>query len=255
MIEEYFQSMKETIEQLINNTDDISDELIDATRAILIANVANDKPTLESIKAALKDSDDYQAVVEYFQNQLMLVRNSITAEGLKARLRDVAIEGIKIGFMTAVEEYEKELKPVIYFELIHENAKVPTYAHETDAGADIYAIEDQEIPAGARGVKVRTGLKMAIPEGWQIAIRPRSGLSAKTNLRISNQIGTIDASYRGEVMVLFDNIGPTSYTIRAGDRIAQCIFEPVTHFNAEVVPTVASIGNDRGGGFGSTDAN
>lgn len=255
MIEEYFQSMKEIIEQLINDTDDINEDLVSAVRAMLIGNITGDKTTLNGIKEALREAEDYHTVVEFFQNQLMIVRNSILAEGIKADLRDAAIEGMKIGFMMAVEEFEKEQNPTIYFELIHENAKVPTYAHETDAGADIYAVEDQVIAAGARSVKVPTGLKMAIPEGWQIAIRPRSGLSAKTNLRISNQIGTIDASYRGEVMVLFDNIGPTSYTIHAGDRIAQCIFEPVTHFNAEVVPTVASIGNDRGGGFGSTDAN
>ena len=72
---------------------------------------------------------------------------------------------------------------------------------------------------------VSTGLKLNIPEGWAIAIRPRSGMSKKTPLRISNCVGTVDTNYRGLVCVLFDNFSDEPVSIKAGDRIAQMILE------------------------------
>lgn len=138
----------------------------------------------------------------------------------------------------------------VYFELIHPNAKVPTYANPTDAGADIYAVEDINIPAGATGFKVNVGFKMAMNEGWKALIYPRSGMSMKTGMRISNSVGVIDAAYRGEVAVLFDNISNEDYTIKVGDRIAQMIISPAYTFKANIVENVERIGDNRGGGFG-----
>lgn len=141
---------------------------------------------------------------------------------------------------------------VVKFELCREGAKLPTYAHDTDAGCDIYAPEDVVIPAGALGFKVDTGLKMAMRSGWALMIYPRSGLSMKTGLRISNSIGCCDCQYRDEIGVLFDNLAKEDYTIHAGDRIAQFVLEPVHQFKGEMVESVEGLYGDRKSSFGGT---
>ncbi|EPZ47612.1 dUTP diphosphatase [Alicyclobacillus acidoterrestris] len=157
---------------------------------------------------------------------------------------------------------------------LHPDAVIPQYAHESgDSGFDLYALEDVIIEPG-QTVKVRTGLVFEIPEGYELQIRPRSGVSAKTKLRVSNTPGTVDASFRGEVMVLVDNIkpcvqsglqynikeevvnwddnyAPDSYIIRKGDRIAQAVIVPV--IRAELVEVDELGTTERGeGGFGSS---
>jgi dUTP pyrophosphatase len=94
---------------------------------------------------------------------------------------------------------------------LHPDAVIPKYATSGSSGFDLYAIEDVIVRPGETA-RVRTGLSFAIPQGYEIQIRPRSGASAKTKLRVSNTPGTIDADYRGEVMVLIDNIAPIEYT-------------------------------------------
>ena len=143
---------------------------------------------------------------------------------------------------------------IVSFELVHPNAKIPTYAHDTDAGADIYAPETVTIPAGSIGFLVKTGLRMGMVNGnWALMIYPRSGLSLKTGLRISNSVGVVDSMYRNEIGILFDNISCEDYTINAGDRIAQFILTPIHRFRAQQVEDVTTIGDDRNGGFGSTN--
>ena len=150
--------------------------------------------------------------------------------------------------------YAENNDAVLFFQFLNPNAKIPTYAHKGDAGADIYAPETVVVPANARGFKVETGLCCAIPDGWEIQIRPRSGMSMKTPLRISNQIGTIDSSYMGEWCILFDNFSDNSYTINAGDRIAQAILKPSYSFLGKTVDDIHSIKNTErdNGGFGSS---
>ena len=134
---------------------------------------------------------------------------------------------------------------------ISEDAILPTYAHDSDAGADIYSIEDVTIPPH-KIVIVKTGLKVAIPLGYEIQIRPRSGLSYKTPLRIANTPGTIDTSYRGEIGVIMENTGNLTQKISKGDRIAQMIISPVPMIVWKEVSTLDE--TERGeGGFGSTD--
>jgi dUTP pyrophosphatase len=165
------------------------------------------------------------------------------------------IEGIsqnKISFLTTL--FTMFLEPFdveIAIEFLP-GAVAPHYVHDTDAGMDIYANEDILIPAGARGVVVKTGLKCAIPEGWQLAIRPRSGMSKKTPIRISNCVGTIDSGYRDEIGVLVDNLSDSDYTIANGDRIAQFVVEKVYKAKWKTVEDVTTIGGNRNGGFGST---
>ena len=130
-------------------------------------------------------------------------------------------------------------------------AKVPTYAHETDAAADLYAMETTVVEGNTLGNKIRTGVKIQLPEGWLAFILPRSSIGAKTPLRLSNSVGLIDSGYRGELGVLYDNISDTPYVMNAGDRIAQLLVMPSYRFKANVVDVLAD--SDRGeGGFGAS---
>lgn len=146
------------------------------------------------------------------------------------------------------EEYDAE----VFIQLLNDDIKIPVYANLTDAGADISANEDITIPAQTFGTLIHTGISVAIPNGWLISVRPRSGLSKKTTLRISNAPGTIDAGYRDEIGILIDNIGTEPVVINKGDRIAQLILEKSYHIKWNKTNSVKEIGEDRGGGFGST---
>ena len=134
---------------------------------------------------------------------------------------------------------------------IEENAKTPTYAHESDAAADLYALETVTLEGHSLSNKIRTGVKIQLPEGWLAMILPRSSMGAKTPLRLSNSVGLIDSGYRGELGVLYDNISDSQYTINAGDRIAQLLVMPSYRFRANVVDTLED--SDRGEtGFGDS---
>lgn len=134
---------------------------------------------------------------------------------------------------------------------IEGNGQLPTYAHFTDAAADIYASEDTNVPAHSMATKIPTGLYIALPEHWVAYVIPRSSIGSKTPLRLSNSVGCIDADYRGEIGVLYDNISDSDYQIHAGERIAQLIVMPCYHFNARKVDILPA--TERGeGGFGST---
>ena len=152
---------------------------------------------------------------------------------------------------------------------LHKDAIIPKRAHASDAGFDIYALEDKLIEPGETAL-VKTGLAFELPDGYELQIRPRSGITLKTKLRV--QLGTVDAGYRAEVGVIVDNnsqitnlkfrekciyddthgsFDDISYLVRKGDRIAQAVFQRL--------PDVAliefdSLGeSERGeGGFGSS---
>ena len=156
-------------------------------------------------------------------------------------------------FEAAIEKYHSYSIELPMTVDIAGGAKVPTYAHETDAAADLYAMTDQTLEANSKGNKIPTGVKIQLPEGWLALIIPRSSIGAKTSLRLSNSVGLIDSGYRGELGVLYDNTADTSYEIKAGDRIAQLLVMPSHRFKAKVVDILAD--SDRGeGGFGSSGA-
>lgn len=152
----------------------------------------------------------------------------------------------------ALEDYTRETVN-ISVELCKPDAKLPTYAHSYDAGFDIYLPEDFTIKAHEYGKIAPTGLKMAIPSGYELQIRPRSGNSVKTTLRIANAPGTIDCGYCNEIGIICDNIGDEDLEFKKGDRIAQGVLalSPKGIFTqVEDIMTVA--GANRGGGYGST---
>ena len=150
-------------------------------------------------------------------------------------------------FDEVVSRYHNITIPMV----LEEGAYIPTYAHDTDACADLYALNDMTIPAHSLSNMVHTGLRIALPEGWVMMIDPRSSIGMKTGLRLSNSIGIIDEDYRGEIGIIYDNFSDSDYEIKAGDRIAQCWVQPVYRFKGTKVNELPT--TERGdGGFGST---
>jgi dUTP pyrophosphatase len=160
----------------------------------------------------------------------------------------------------------------IFIEKCREDAVIPEYAREDDAGMDISSAMDVIIKPGETTI-IPTGLKIAVPEGYELQVRPRSGISMRSPLRISNSPGTIDSGYRDELGILVTNTSPIcceesddnkpftidcrnnkigTYLIRKGDRIAQIVLSVVPRMKILEVESIRGIGSDRGGGFGST---
>ena len=127
---------------------------------------------------------------------------------------------------------------------------LPSYATAGAAGMDVLAAEDAVLAPGARHA-VATGFALAIPPGFEIQVRPRSGLALKHGITLPNTPGTIDADYRGELKVILINHGAEPFAIARGDRIAQLVLAPVTIAAWE---EVAELDETRrgSGGFGST---
>ena len=127
---------------------------------------------------------------------------------------------------------------------------LPHYATAGAAGMDVVSAEDVTIAPGARHA-VATGLSMAIPQGYEIQVRPRSGLAFKHGITVPNTPGTIDSDYRGELKILLINHGAQDFAIARGDRVAQLVLAPVPQ--AQWVEVQELDATDRGdGGFGST---
>lgn len=170
----------------------------------------------------------------------------------------------------------------IPIELCHPDAKIPTYANATDAGMDVYALEDVTIHPGETKL-IKTGLKVAIPVGYEIQVRPKSGRALKTKMRIANSPGTIDSGYRDEIGIIIDNIEPpikditydfiehpenstlapyikitsilhgSDMHIGKGEKFAQLVLSEKPKALFFEVESVGDIINDgRAGGFGST---
>jgi len=149
---------------------------------------------------------------------------------------------------------QQRLSPIIKIKRLANGAGIdlPAYATSGAAGMDICAANDADImlEAGER-CAVPTGFAMAIPDGFEAQIRPRSGLALKHGISIANAPGTIDSDYRGEIAVIIINLGSAPFTIARGMRIAQMVIAPVTRGQFTEVDELD--GSDRGvGGFGST---
>jgi len=127
---------------------------------------------------------------------------------------------------------------------------MPAYAHDGDAGMDLAASQDVVLPPGGRAA-VPTGLALAVPDGWVGLVHPRSGLARRHGVTVANAPGTIDAGYRGEVLVLLVNLGGEEVVLRRGERVAQLLLQRVGR--AEIVEVADLEDTTRGtGGFGST---
>lgn len=174
------------------------------------------------------------------------------------------------------EKLKKELmKPKkVYIEKCREDVDLPFYAHTGDAGMDVRAAVDVVLNPGETKV-VPTGIKVIIPDGYEIQIRPRSGLSLKTPIRVTNTPGTIDSGYRDEIGIILTNSSvvsandnletydmnekenrPGIYKIKKGDRIAQMVLCKYERIEFETDKTnIKTDVQDRGGAFGHSGVN
>ena len=167
--------------------------------------------------------------------------------------------------MNGVRELYNEVE--VKIEICREGAVLPEYAKPGDAGMDVCAAVEVLLKPQETLI-IPTGLKLAIPDGYEIQVRPRSGISYKTPLRISNSPGTIDSGYRDELGIIMTNTSSCdeeeilsieskgnksgTYRIKKGDRVAQIVLQVVPRIKFTVVDSVSEIGTNRGGGFGST---
>jgi dUTP pyrophosphatase len=141
--------------------------------------------------------------------------------------------------------------PVMVKRLPHfEGLTLPDYATNGAAGMDVLAAEDVTLQPGERW-PVATGLAVAIPHGFEIQVRPRSGLALKHGISVPNAPGTIDSDYRGELKVILINHGTAPFAIRRGDRIAQLVLAPVVRASWLKVDDLPETARGEGG-FGST---
>ena len=246
---------------------------------------------LESYKLTLNNPNDKIALVQ-----------SMNAEGLKA-------EDLTSSFVQVVDEIDNSNLPVVKrdflkeliatlvnavndtegiakrnvpvaIELCHPEARIPQYAHISDSGADVYALDDITIHPGETAL-VPTGFKVALPPGFELQVRPKSGRALKTKLRVANTPGTIDQGYRDEVKVIIENVEPpikdiqyeevinvetgkvdhlkvksilygSDFFIGKGEKFCQLVLCEVPKASFYRVESVQNIGEDRNGGFGST---
>ncbi|MDP3677220.1 MAG: dUTP diphosphatase [Novosphingobium sp.] len=141
--------------------------------------------------------------------------------------------------------------PVMVKRLPHfDGLTLPAYATEGAAGMDVLSAEDVTLQPGERW-PVATGLAVAVPPGYEMQVRPRSGLALKHGISVPNSPGTIDSDYRGEIKVILINHGQTPFEVRRGDRIAQLVVSPVVRASWLKVDELAETVRGEGG-FGST---
>jgi dUTP pyrophosphatase len=240
---------------------------------------------LQELKKSINNPADKIAFCQSLNLQNIKVEDlrALSTQWEKAfeNMQDVPMSELKISFIKKVisvfinaamdtQGISKRIISIPYTAV--DGAQVPAYAHETDAGADVFALEDVTLEPGETKI-VRTGISVQIPQGYEIQVRPRSGLSARSKLRIANTPGTLDSGYRGEVGIICENIDSkvrdvkidyvdgkpvllgvdygSPITIEKGQKIAQLVLSevPTMHF---VKVAALDTENDREGGFGST---
>jgi dUTP pyrophosphatase len=130
------------------------------------------------------------------------------------------------------------------------SATIPRYEHFGDSGADLVSVADYTLEPLQR-VAVSTGIAAEVPVGWELQVRPRSGLALKYGITVLNTPGTIDAGYRGEIKVILINLGQETFQIKTGQKIAQLVVAPVILGQFEEVENLNESSRNQGG-FGST---
>ena len=133
--------------------------------------------------------------------------------------------------------------------IVLENIEIPSYANADDSGVDLYSKEDVVIPAGAKGFLVKTGIRVELEKGYELQIRPKSGNSIKTPIRVI--LGTVDSGYRGEIAVILDNLANEDFKLSKDKAVAQAVLNYVPKIKFKIVEELSD--TDRGqGGFGSS---
>ncbi|WP_315077614.1 dUTP diphosphatase [uncultured Clostridium sp.] len=141
-------------------------------------------------------------------------------------------------------------KYILKIKKISEKAVVPNYAHEGDAGLDLYSVEELLLEAGERAL-IHTGIQIELPKNTEAQIRPRSGLALKHGITTLNSPGTIDEGYRGEIGVILINHSKESFKIEEGMKIAQMVVKPILNVQIEEVNELSD-SERKANGFGSS---
>lgn len=287
---EQIAEISETLEALLNEGDETSPLLQE-----FLTLFSMDEDNFKLLAPGVLQS--YQQIVNNPNDKLALVQTlnaaGVFAEDLIANFASLNDEIDKVEelsqekkdflkqmiatLINAVQETEGIAKRIIEvpIELCHPDAKIPQYTHESDSGLDIFAIEDVTIHPGETKL-IPTGIKVALPPGYELQVRPKSGRALKTKLRVANTPGTIDAGYRDEIGVIVENVEPpikditydfdqygmplitsivhgSDYFISKGEKFAQLVLSEVPKAAFFRVDSVGEIGENRGGGFGSTN--
>ena len=228
----------------------------------------------QAVNAAGQKLEDIQAMYAQLIDSIDEQFETI----LTAQKRDFLKRVLSISY-NSLAETEGVIKRVVQIpiELTSEDAQIPKYAHLGDGAVDLYSPADYTINPGET-VIIPCDIKVALPYGYAFLIHPRSGTSAKTKLRVANSVGLVDSQYKGVIGVIIENIEPPikdityefddnnrpiltsvlhgqSYTISKGERFAQMRLVEVPTANFFQVESVDGIGDDRGGGFGSSGTN
>ena len=228
----------------------------------------------QAVNAAGQKVEDIQAAFVGLMDSIDTQFDSI----LTPQKRDFLKRIFSITY-NSIAETEGVTKRIIQvpIELTSEDARIPKYAHLGDGAVDLYSPADYTIKPGET-VIIPCDIKVALPYGYAFLIHPRSGTSAKTKLRVANSVGLVDSQYKGVIGVIIENIEPPikdityefddndrpvltsvlhgqSYTISKGERFAQMRLVEVPTANFFQVESVDGIGDDRGGGFGSSGTN
>ena len=138
----------------------------------------------------------------------------------------------------------------IKFQKINEKAITPHYIHEGDSGMDLFSCVNDVLSPGERKL-IPTGLKAEIPRGYEMQIRPKSGLALKSGITVLNTPGTVDSGYRGEIAVILYNASNQNYEVAIGQKIAQAVISRIEEAEIEEVNELSNIIRGEGG-FGST---
>ena len=229
-------------------------------------NNPNDKIALvQAINANGMRVDD---LVESFAE----ICEEIDKLNMSAQKRDFLKEliGTIVNSINDTEGIAKRKVPVA-IELCHPDAKIPQYAHISDSGVDVYALDDITIKPGET-VLVPTGIKVALPVGFELQVRPKSGRALKTKLRVANTPGTIDQEYRDEIKIIIENVESpikditvddegkvtsilygSSFSIGKGEKFCQLVLAETPKISFYRVDNVLDVdSNSRNGGFGSS---
>lgn len=293
LTQEQVQEISKTLEELLSE-DNEENAILKQFMTLLSMDEENFKllapGVLQSFQQTLNNPNDKISLVQslnasgakaedLLQIFLPMVDEIDEIEGLSDQKKDFLKE-VMGSVVNAVQETEGIAKRIIQIpiELCHPDAKIPQYANIDDSGLDIYALDDYTIAPGETKL-IPTGFKVALPPGYELQVRPKSGRALKTKLRIANTPGTIDAGYRDEVGIIVENVEPPirmihidyskellpetpisfgaieygqSYTIGKGEKFAQLVLSEVPKAAFFRVDSVEEIGDNRGGGFGST---
>lgn len=236
---------------------------------------------MQSFQQVINNPNDKIALVQtlnatgYKADDLTNAFNELVIEIDKTNLPKIKRDFLKemLGSIcTSVNDTEGIAKRLVQvpIELCNEKAKIPQYAHISDSGMDVYALSDITIKPGET-VLVPTGIKVALPIGFELQVRPKSGRVLKTKLRIANTPGTIDQQYRDEIKIIVENVEAPikditineegkvtsilygqNYTIGEGEKFAQLVLMEVPKASFFRVDSVSEIDGNRGGGFGSS---